>query len=173
MLVQTLILWYLGSANRNSVSHQRSVSCFFRFPSSYEALQEYYEDKAIRKVYKDVVERLLLAITEEEEKDVSQSSPVLVDNDDDTVWPPWPWPPWGDDDDDDGHKGDDKGGNRSHEIKVLAKKVVAFERKLAQASLDLWVDHFPVLLFVHAIFQRHLVPGPHRNLQPCFNFKSH
>ena len=146
---------------------------FFRFPSSYEALQEYYEDKAIRKVYKDVVERLLLAITEEEEKDVSQSSPVLVDNDDDTVWPPWPWPPWGDDDDDDGHKGDDKGGNRSHEIKVLAKKVVAFERKLAQASLDLWVDHFPVLLFVHAIFQRHLVPGPHRNLQPCFNFKSH
>lgn len=98
--------------------------------------KEYYEDKAIRKVYKDVVERLLLVLTEEEEKDISQSSPVLVDNDDDTVWPPWPWPPWGDDDDD-GHKGDDKGGNRSQEIRILAKKVVAFESKLAQASLDL------------------------------------
>lgn len=110
----------------------------FGFPSFYEALQEYYEDKAIRKVYKDVVERLLLTITEEEEeKDVSQSSPVLVDNDDDNVWPPYPWPPWGGDDDDDGHKGDDKGGNRSQKIKALAKKVVAFERKLAQASLDL------------------------------------
>ena len=50
-------------------------------------------------------------------------------------WPPVPWPPWGgDDDDNDGGGKPDDGAKKARE---LAEKVVAFERKLAQASLDL------------------------------------
>ena len=51
-------------------------------------------------------------------------------------WPPWPWPPWGGDDGGD----DDKGGkrlNKSERAKARAKKVVEFEKRIANASLDL------------------------------------
>jgi endothelin-converting enzyme len=65
-------------------------------------------------------------------------SSVLTSNEDANVWPPFPWPPWGGDDDDD----DDKPVNKTFEAHRLAKEVVVFERKLAQASLDLYVVTF-------------------------------
>ena len=49
------------------------------------------------------------------------------------VWPPWPWPPWGDDDDDK----DKPGPNKTERARILAGKVVRFETRIADASLDL------------------------------------
>ena len=69
-----------------------------------------------------------------------RDSRILVSNEDSDRWPPSPWPPWegdgdGDEDEDDG--GDER-VNRTLRAHELAKKIVKFERKLAQASLDLW-----------------------------------
>ncbi|KAJ3510592.1 hypothetical protein NLJ89_g4586 [Agrocybe chaxingu] len=100
--------------------------------------KEYYEEKSIRNVYKQVVEKLLIILADEDEAESRKrtvSTPEFLDNEDANVWPPWPWPPWGGDGDD-----DDKPTtpiNRTEEVKKLAKKVVKFERKLAKASLDL------------------------------------
>ncbi|KDR81470.1 hypothetical protein GALMADRAFT_152331 [Galerina marginata CBS 339.88] len=94
--------------------------------------KEYFEEESIIDVYRSVLERLLVTLAEEESR--HSPSPVLTDNSDAVVWPPWPWPPWGGDDDDD--KGD-KPINRTLEARKLAKKVVKFESKLAKASLDL------------------------------------
>lgn len=61
---------------------------------------------------------------------------LTVQDADEDVWPPWPWPPWGGDDhDDDG--GDDKPGNWTQKARKLARGAVKFERRLAEASLDL------------------------------------
>ena len=49
------------------------------------------------------------------------------------LWPPWPWPPWGDDDNDKKREP----LNKTEHAKRLAKKVVKFEQKIANASLDL------------------------------------
>jgi endothelin-converting enzyme len=51
-------------------------------------------------------------------------------------WPPWPWPPWGDDDD-----GKGKGGKKRRDVRAreAAKAVVEFEKRVADASLDLFV----------------------------------
>lgn len=54
------------------------------------------------------------------------------------VWPPWPWPPWGDDDHD-GHHGDKSPLNKTERALKLAKQVVKFEKRIADASLDLYV----------------------------------
>lgn len=56
-----------------------------------------------------------------------------------TVWPPWPWPPWGDDDNDDKDK-----LNKTERARILAKKVVKFESRIADASLDLSVLRFRI-----------------------------
>lgn len=84
-----------------------------------------------------MVERLLVAVSEEEEE-IRLQAPALVTEDGDNVWPPWPWPPW--DGDDDGDKGGDKkptnGSRRAHK---LAKKLIEFETEIAKASLDLFV----------------------------------
>lgn len=53
------------------------------------------------------------------------------------VWPPWPWPPWGPEDPDDPGDGDDTPTNRTEEAKKLAQGIIVFEKKLANASLDL------------------------------------
>ncbi|PPQ78520.1 hypothetical protein CVT25_011792 [Psilocybe cyanescens] len=99
--------------------------------------KEYYEEESVLEVYRDVLERFLITLTkEEEEKEViepSKPTSILTTNEDANVWPPWPWPPWGGDDD--GEKG--KPVNRTLEAQKLAKKVVKFETKIAQASLDL------------------------------------
>lgn len=82
-----------------------------------------------------MLERLLLTLSDEDEKLLQKASSVLVMNSNAAnLWPPWPWPPWGDDDDD---KDDDKKPNKTEIAHKMAKKVVKFERKLAKASLDL------------------------------------
>lgn len=83
-------------------------------------------------VYKDVIERLLFTLSEEE--DSLQSKPDLLVQES-NLWPDWPWPPWGDGDHDD----EGKPVNKSEEAHRLAKEVVKFETQLAQASLDLQV----------------------------------
>lgn len=87
-------------------------------------------------MYKEVVERLLVALSEEQEAEKQRTSSPDFITQEPTTWPPWPWPPWGGDDDgDDGGDGDRD--NRTMDAHKLAKKVVKFERKLAKASLDL------------------------------------
>lgn len=97
-----------------------------------------------------------------------QSSQTLVNNEDSmNSWPPWPWPPWGDEDDGDG------GGDRPKNATQLAEEVVKFERKLAQASLDL-SGHFekdPTQMLT--IAQRHLIPGSSIHLQQGSHFQHH
>ena len=75
---------------------------------------------------------------EDEDEDTAelQSKPELViHNEKAMIWPPWPWPPWGGDDEPDKDPG--KKMNKTERVKLLAKGVVSFERKLAKASLDL------------------------------------
>lgn len=86
----------------------------------------------MREVYASVLERLLITHYKAEK---GKPSPALVINEDsENDWPPIPWPPWGDDDDGD-HDDDPK--DRPKNATTLAEEVVKFERKLAQASLDL------------------------------------
>ncbi|VDC06015.1 unnamed protein product [Peniophora sp. CBMAI 1063] len=107
--------------------------------------KEYFEDEDMRDLYEDVLKDLLEAL-EEKEEDVVDDEWVLVKRDEkkqavldieeteETVksWPPWPWPPWdGDDDGDKPHKPSPPTPAK------LAANVVAFERKLANATLDL------------------------------------
>lgn len=81
----------------------------------------------MREVYASVLERLLIVHYE------AEKSRALVNNgDSENTWPPWPWPPWGDDDGD-----GDSPKDRPRNATTLAEEVVKFERKLAQASLDL------------------------------------
>ena len=88
----------------------------------------------MRELYSSVLERLLAIHYEAEKKRPSQA---LVNNEDhENTWPPWPWPPW--DDDDGGHG--DRPKDRPKNVTELAEQVVKFERKLAQASLDLLED---------------------------------
>ena len=112
----------------------------------------------------------------QQENLLRKDSPVLVGNKDSYTWPPWPWPPWegdgdGDDDEDDG---DDNPINKTLGAHELAKKIVKFERKLAQASLDLWA--FNLLVPKHLAnwhLQRHFVPRSNRNVQSCSSVQSH
>jgi endothelin-converting enzyme len=77
------------------------------------------------------LERLL--IIHYEAKEGNPSRALVINEDRENTWPPFPWPPWGDDDD-----GDDDGPkDRPKNATKLAEEVVKFERKLAQASLDL------------------------------------
>jgi endothelin-converting enzyme len=86
----------------------------------------------MREVYASVLERLLIIHYEAKKGNPSRA---LVNNDEDSpsTWPPWPWPPWGDEDGGDG----DGPKDRPRNVTTLAEEVVKFERKLAQASLDL------------------------------------
>ncbi|KAI9510895.1 Metalloprotease [Russula earlei] len=107
---------------------------WFQQPSLGLPSKEYFEDQSMREVYASVLERLLVIHYEAEKK---QLASALVNNKDSgNTWPPWPWPPWGDDDDG-GDDDDDGRKDRPKNATELAKEVVKFERKLAQASLDL------------------------------------
>src|SRR5258708_20717005 len=86
----------------------------------------------MREVYESVLERLLIIHYEAEKSNPSRT--LVINEDPAGTWPPIPWPPWGDDDDDD-HDDDPK--DRPKNATTLAEEVVKFERKLAQASLDL------------------------------------
>ncbi|KAF9260514.1 zincin [Marasmius fiardii PR-910] len=103
--------------------------------------KEYYEDEDIRRVYQEVLEKLLLAADDGDDEDESlfplteQKSASLVQQDKENSWPPWPWPPWGEDgDEDDGPK---KPVNHTKRVRKLAKGVLEFETRVARASLDL------------------------------------
>jgi len=98
--------------------------------------QEYYLEQEIVDAYTQVVERMLVALAEETEKDPKQrrfTSSTFVNNADAKFWPPWPWPPWGDEKDPE----KEKPKNKTLGASKLAKAVVEFEAKLANASLDL------------------------------------
>jgi endothelin-converting enzyme len=89
------------------------------------------------------------AVPELSEAETAASAPAFVQQDADNSWPPWPWPPWNGDDDDDGDK--DKKKKKPVDHAKLAKAVVAFERQIANASLDLdvlqqdpWATYNPV-----------------------------
>jgi endothelin-converting enzyme len=115
---------------------------------------------------------LLLALSEEAEikKARQLADVVLINNEDANVWPPWPWPPWGGDDDD--NDGGDKPHNRTLEIQKLAREVVKFERKLAQASLDLYVHGIVSTASQSDDFgsQGDHAAGSSCHLQPCSTF---
>jgi len=84
-----------------------------------------------------VLARLILAVVEAEEESLHQKqemSTLTFTAQGENAWPPWPWPPWGGEGDDDGG---DKPENQSEKAYELAKKVLQFETKLADASLDL------------------------------------
>ncbi|KAJ7093237.1 hypothetical protein C8R44DRAFT_646354 [Mycena epipterygia] len=91
--------------------------------------KEYYEEESILEIYQSVVERLLFTLSEEEEKLQQHPTPTLIENA--NVWPSWPWPPYEDPDDD-----DEKKPNRTEAAHKLAKQVIKFETRLANASLD-------------------------------------
>ncbi|KAJ3726361.1 hypothetical protein DFJ43DRAFT_1195956 [Lentinula guzmanii] len=146
-----------GMTNALAYMHSRGLGALFSFdiegdvgvdpnllvlwfsqPSLGLPSKEYYEEDDIRAVYQNVLEQLLLAVSEEDEQKVQRpfkASPALVQQS--SIWPPWPWPPWGGDDDgdnDDGGKPPRNATKRAHE---LAKEVVNFETQIARASLDL------------------------------------
>lgn len=130
-------------------------------------LQEYYEEDAIVDLYRNVLERLLLALDDEEDKvvevkaEVEGTSGLTAHEERLRVWPPWPWPPWGDDD-------DDKPENRTERAHKLAKAVIEFEKKIADASLDLDV------LFQDPIATYN--PVPYKNVSdslPEFDFSTY
>ncbi|KAF8078094.1 hypothetical protein FPV67DRAFT_33082 [Lyophyllum atratum] len=111
---------------------------WFSQPSLGLPSKEYYKDKLVLQVYQNVLERLLITLSEEDESDEHvqmANTPVMVTIEDSKVWPPWPWPPWGGDDDDkDGGKKPVNNTRRAHK---LAKGIVKLEKRLAKASLDL------------------------------------
>jgi endothelin-converting enzyme len=86
----------------------------------------------MRDVYASVLERLLIIHYEAEKGNPSRA--LVINEDPKNTWPPIPWPPLGDDDDD---GDDDDPKDRPKNATILAEEVVKFERKLAQASLDL------------------------------------
>ncbi|CAL1704979.1 unnamed protein product [Somion occarium] len=104
--------------------------------------KEYYEDESFTELYGSVLERLLINLYDEEEallvQEQSLEAPELTVHEERLrVWPPWPWPPWGGDDDGDDDGGDHKPVNRTEEAHKLAKKIIEFEKKVANVSLDL------------------------------------
>ena len=109
------------------------------------------------------------------QQEIREDPPVLVSNKDSDTWPPWPWPPWDgdDDDDDDDEDGGGKRVNKTLRAHELAKKIVKFERKLAQASLDLYAFYLLISKpLVNCHFQRPFARS-NRNVQSCSSVQSH
>ncbi|KAJ3533585.1 hypothetical protein NM688_g7264 [Phlebia brevispora] len=119
------------------------MTLWFSQPNLGLPAKEYYEEEAIVDLYQSVLERLLINLADEEGELIAKSEtlrpaglPLYEERL--RVWPPWPWPPWGPEDPDDPDDGGDhKPINRTEEAKKLAKAIIVFEKKLANASLDL------------------------------------
>ena len=100
-------------------------------------MQEYYEEESIVELYQNTLKRLLVTLDNEEDAILEgqvineEPSKLVVHEERLKVWPPWPWPPWGDDDDGNSPE------NRTERAQRLAKEVIKFERRIANASLDL------------------------------------
>jgi endothelin-converting enzyme len=106
------------------------------------------------------VERLLLTLADAEDnasqEEIRRDPPVLVSNEEPDAWPPRPWPPWEGDGDDDEDNGGRKHVNKTVRAHELANKIVEFERKLAQASLDLCASNLLISKqLANCHFQRH------------------
>lgn len=95
-------------------------------------------------VYQDVIERLLVSLRDDEVAGMMNKQSGTLHSiiqtaqleDEERVWPPWPWPPWDgeeDDDDDDTRKPTDDPFLRARE---LARQIVRFESEIAEATLD-------------------------------------
>lgn len=82
-------------------------------------LQEYYKEKSILRVYKNVIARLLATLDDQEEYSRSAFT-----NSEETHFSP-------------SRSRDHISPDRLQKISALAKDVVDFERRLASASLDL------------------------------------
>ncbi|KAF8744461.1 Peptidase family M13, partial [Rhizoctonia solani] len=111
--------------------------------------KEYYDDEDVVKAYTEAINAILLAIDEESSPEsvhwytkpaqwvegaISKAWDLATGDESelvpkDSVWPPWPWPPWNDP-----KHGDEKPKERAER---LAKGVVKFETRLAEAGLDL------------------------------------
>ncbi|PSR94067.1 hypothetical protein PHLCEN_2v4495 [Hermanssonia centrifuga] len=116
------------------------MTLWFSQPSLGLPSKEYYEEESIVDLYSSVLKRLLIALADEEveEEVLSETSDPAVYQERLKVWPPWPWPPWGPEDPGDGNDdGDNKPINRTKEAGKLAQEIIIFEKKLANASLDL------------------------------------
>ena len=81
-------------------------------------------------MYQNALEEILYALDEEHEEAATLKTQSNLEEDE-FSWPPWPWPPWGDDDDGNSPE------NRTERAQRLAKEVIKFERRIANASLDL------------------------------------
>ncbi|KAF8758456.1 Peptidase family M13 [Rhizoctonia solani] len=106
--------------------------------------KEYYDDEDVVKAYTEAINAILLAIDEESSPEswvegaISKAWDLATGDESelvpkDSVWPPWPWPPWNDP-----KHGDEKPKERAER---LAKGVVKFETRLAEAGLDLRLRH--------------------------------
>ncbi|TDL24747.1 endothelin-converting enzyme 1 [Rickenella mellea] len=115
-----------------------AMSLWFFQPDLGLPAKEYYKEKDIRDIYEDTLACILIALSDETEQKSQVLNMQTQTTETANVWPPWPWPPWGDDDDDDddGKKGEKK-KNSTERARDLARDVVEFEHKLAEASLDL------------------------------------
>ncbi|KIP08159.1 hypothetical protein PHLGIDRAFT_104734 [Phlebiopsis gigantea 11061_1 CR5-6] len=116
------------------------MTLWFSQPNLGLPSKEYYEEESIVELYQSVLERLIVATADEDEDDLSLLPPagLAVHEERLRVWPPWPWPPWDPEDPNEpGDGGDHKPINRTKEAPELAQKIIEFEKKLANASLDL------------------------------------
>ncbi|KAF9233936.1 hypothetical protein BU15DRAFT_90170 [Melanogaster broomeanus] len=122
-----------------------AMTLWFTQPTLGLPSKEYYKEQGILSVYRDVIERLLVSLRDDEVMGVversTEHSPIILQTeeleDKERVWPPWPWPPWdgeGDDESDDDRKPPKDPFLRAHE---LAQQVIKFEAEIADATLDL------------------------------------
>ncbi|KZT44083.1 zincin [Sistotremastrum suecicum HHB10207 ss-3] len=122
----------------------------FSQPSLGLLAKEYYQEEEVVEVYTSVIEKALFVLDETENNSTSHtlrtSSPLVNAQEADqrmpwdkrasspsksqNVWPPWPFPTWGD-------PQPPKRENKTTRVKRLAKEVVHFERRIAQAGADL------------------------------------
>ncbi|KAI0093561.1 Metalloprotease [Irpex rosettiformis] len=119
------------------------MTLWFSQPSLGLPAKEYYEEESVVEVYTSTLERLLIAIADEDEKLQSREfepfeHTLTVHEDRLRVWPPWPWPPWDPEDPNDpDHPGSPhKPINRTKEAHKLAVNIIEFEKKIANVSLD-------------------------------------
>lgn len=89
-------------------------------------------------IYTDVIVQLLYDLDNEDEEFIMREEigKLIQQDTSENVWPPWPWPPWDGDDDDDKLPKPKPGPRKPDTPDVQAKKVVEFEKKIADASLD-------------------------------------
>ncbi|KAF5324773.1 hypothetical protein D9611_004556 [Ephemerocybe angulata] len=125
------------------------MALWFNQPELGLPSKEYYEEESIVKLYKETLSDLLEGVLDildngKDDKDKEgdgddDTLKAFINNDESQTWPPWPWPPWGGDepDDDGGEKEPGSKEPKSVRARKLAKDVVKFENKIANASLDL------------------------------------